>query len=116
MVKRVISLIFIVFLSANLFADEIKTKSEPPAKSNGIIEGKVIDKGTREELVCAKVILNESQQELCTDIHGNFKFDNLAPGHYEITVKYISYKDKSIQKLKIKANNKKEIVVDLEPL
>lgn len=116
LLKYLLVLVLIISASISLADNNDVNSKEEPIRKSSVIRGKVIDKLTQEELVCAKVILNNNEQEVCTDINGNFEFTDLQPGKYEITVKYISYQDKKLKELKIKANKVEELTIDLETL
>ncbi len=59
------------------------------------LQGVVTDRFTGEALTGVSVKLNETGEVTYTDFDGNFKFNNVEPGTYDITFSYISYRDKT---------------------
>ncbi len=80
------------------------------------ISGKVIDKDTQEELVCANVEVINKNIHTCTDIHGNFTISDLEPGTYTLKIHYISYQEAHIRKIHIRKNRPETLQVALEPI
>jgi len=61
------------------------------------IRGKVVDEATREVLIGATVSVQGTDLVAATDIDGRFSFTGLDAGKaYTLTVKYLSYKDKTV--------------------
>lgn len=61
------------------------------------IRGKVIDASTREVLIGATVAVKGTDLVAATDIDGRFVFTGLSEQQeYTLTVKYLSYKDKTV--------------------
>ncbi len=58
----------------------------------GSISGKVIDKANKEPLIGATVQLGGTTLGTVTDADGHFVIQNLRPGKYQISIKYVSYK------------------------
>jgi hypothetical protein len=56
------------------------------------LSGLIMDMTTGEALAGVKVTVDETDEFVYTDFDGNFSFDNLIPGSYQITASYISYK------------------------
>ncbi len=79
----------------------------PSAGGNGLtgrISGKVIDSLSKKPLDYATVSLfaGESKSPLTgalTDSKGNFKFDNVHPGTYRLSVSFVGYPPKNITKV-----------------
>jgi hypothetical protein len=80
------------------------------------ISGQVIDKDSKEELVCATISLKGTDVKVSTDVEGKFSIKGLDPGIYTIEVSYISYKSSVIRDAKLTQNDSKEIIVQLEQL
>jgi len=65
------------------------------------ISGKVIDESTREPLIGATVAVQGTDLVAATDIDGRFVFAGLdGQKTYTLTVKYLSYKDKTVKNVK----------------
>jgi len=59
----------------------------------GGISGKVIDNETKEPLVGASVIIQNSNAGTVTDLEGNYVIKNVAAGEYDLAIKYMGYND-----------------------
>ncbi len=60
-------------------------------QSTGIIEGKVIDKITKEELPGVNVLIPGTLKGTATDINGNFRITGLEVGVYRLSASYVGY-------------------------
>ncbi len=69
--------------------------------SQGVIQGKVIDPESGEELIGATVFLFGTTTGSMADIDGNYRITNVKPGEYQLICSYISYRSDTI-KLTIK--------------
>jgi hypothetical protein len=78
------------------------------------IRGKVIDKDSKIPLIGVTLYIEDSDPIIgtVTDIEGDFRFDNLPVGRYDIIVKYIGYESKTIPNILIGAG--KEVVLTIE--
>lgn len=79
------------------------------------IWGKVIDASTHEVLIGATVAVQGTDLVTATDIDGHFTFVGLdAQKEYTLTVKYLSYKDKTVSHVRATVNGE-ELTVALQP-
>ncbi len=106
--KRLIIVLAFV-LGANLmFANndnENNTKTNNQATpASTMLTGKIIDQATGEALTGVKVEIEGTNQVVYTDFDGNFSFNSIATGEYNINVDYISYKANSLQKVNLKSD------------
>jgi len=108
-------ILFVVGLNI-ILADNLSDPEKSEKAKTTVIEGKVLDNTTSEELVCATVILNGTGEEVCTDVNGYFRFEGIEPGKYEITVKYISYKNEVLSNIRVKPGKTETIEVYLNSL
>ncbi len=101
--KSLVTLILIHFLFFSAFADEDGTKAEPNVKENSrvYITGTVKDKNTGEYLVGVEVEIEGTNLKTYTDFDGNFSFENVIPGIYDISVNYISYEREELESMEI---------------
>jgi len=60
---------------------------------NGSISGKILDTDTKEAVVGATVILENTTLGSITDLDGNFSIKNVPPGEHVLRVKYIGYEE-----------------------
>ena len=72
--------IFLLMLAGNVMAH------------GNLIRGTVVDSLSQQFLTGASVTLNENVAQTFTDQLGNFKFDNLEDGSYQLKVTFIGYK------------------------
>ncbi len=63
--------------------------SSKPATIN--LMGQVIDFNSGEALTGVEVTIEGMNKKAYTDFDGNFRFDNLNPGEYNIIASFISY-------------------------
>ena len=112
--KKAIILIFIFsFFTGNvIFAGNGDASGNPPNTTN--IMGKVIDKNTMEELAGVTVCIEGTDIKTFTDIDGNFNIEGIQPGKYNVTVSYISYKDKEMSNVNVRLTDKNELEIKLE--
>ena len=77
------------------------------------IKGSVIDKQSQNTIPGATVsILNtDPVKRVLTDVNGMFKLENIAPGRYDLQVKYFGYKEIVIPNVTVTTG--KEVVLDL---
>ncbi len=71
----------------------------------GIIKGLVKDAETGEALGFANVQLEPSKQVTTTDINGNYIFNNLNPGLYNVVATYIGYEFQNKAEIQVTNNN-----------
>lgn len=71
------------------------------SSGQGVIQGKINDKKTRESIVGASVYLQGTTTGTSTDIDGNYIIKNVKPGTYNIIVSFISYKVDTLQGVRV---------------
>lgn len=72
--------------------------------SKATIEGKVLEEGTTDPVIFANVVLFKGGVRVgvkSTDFDGNYKFENLEEGVYEIEVSYIGFDLQKIKGIKV---------------
>lgn len=79
----------------------------------GTIRGKVTDQETGEELIGSTVIIKGTTTGAATDFEGNYAITNVQPGTYELQFTYISYQNKIVSNVVVKAG---EVTVINVPL
>jgi len=77
------------------------------------ISGYISDRDTKEHLIGASVLLNDGIYETGSDINGFFSFNNILPGKYKVTAKYIGYETYSKSNVKLKGNFKYGLNIEL---
>ncbi len=83
------------------------------ASGTGKIRGKITNDKTGEELIGANIVLTGTTIGTTTDINGDFIIDGLEAGVYSITVSFISYESKIIEKVKVSAGSETVLNVKL---
>lgn len=78
------------------------------------LKGVVVDKDSKEALVGVKVIIEELDLELYTNLQGQFELKDVTPGQYNFQVSYISYKDETITQ-NVDLSNKSTIKIEIDP-
>lgn len=109
-----IFVLFIALLIGTSFSvaenDETTDNTAPTAN----LMGKVIDESTGETLAGVMVQLEGTDKYVFSDFDGNFKFEDLKPAKYEISISLISYKkvetevdlnNTTAEELKVKLKN-----------
>lgn len=89
-IKVTVKLIFFIFFSFNIFAQQ------------ATLTGKIIDKKTGEELIGASVILEGTTTGGTADLNGRYTI-KAPPGLYNVICSYISYQKITIKNVKLDA-------------
>tara|TARA_R110002049_G_scaffold273749_1_gene451571 strand:- start:3907 stop:6171 length:2265 start_codon:yes stop_codon:yes gene_type:complete len=76
------------------------------------IKGNVIDANTNDDLAFVNIYFTELEKGTSTNENGDFLFDNLPSGSYNMLVSFIGYKTQSINVI---IPNSKNISIRLEP-
>jgi uncharacterized protein YvpB len=95
---KTLNIIFglLIIATTTFAADNINNKVK--------VSGKVIDQVTGEVLTGVSVQVEGTNHKTYSDFDGNFTFEGLKPGEYNITASYISY-EKTNDKLVISTSN-----------
>ena len=110
--KKVIllSVISVFFLATFVSAS---TEGDRPLKNTTSIQGKVFDIATGETLAGVSVCVNGSKTNVYTDLDGNFEINDVLEGNHTITVSYISYENKVVKNIELKAGAINNVEVNL---
>lgn len=108
--KFLFTAVFVVtFVFSSLAGDkDNKTENNSEKKEYTItLSGSVTDKQTGETLVGVEVKLDGTDQKAYTDFDGNFTFNKIKPGTYNISASYISYQKSEMknQNIDVLSNN-----------
>jgi hypothetical protein len=95
---RIISLASFVLLSITAFSQK------------GVIQGRVYNTINNEPLPFAAVLIQGTNQGVSTDLDGNYSFENLQPGLYNLEAQFLGFKTKVI--FEVQVTNVKPVVVD----
>lgn len=80
----------------------------------GMIKGVVKDSKTKETIVGANVIIQGTTIGNSTDMEGLFFLTNLKPGKYTLVVSFISYKQKTIENVKVEDGKTTVLAIELQ--
>ncbi len=78
---------------------------------NGIIKGKVVEAINNEAIPFANVIIEGTTTGATSDMEGNYRIENLAPGLYNVTCSYVGFKTITIEEVRV--DNVRPAVVNL---
>ncbi len=110
MKKQIITLLLVALVGFT-FADndgtaKKTTSAKTPAQTISIT-GNVNDFNSGESLAGVEVKIEGTDLKTYTDFDGNFSFENIKPGTYNIIASYISYNKSLIENFNVKKENKK---------
>lgn len=80
------------------------------------LKGKIIDRGSKEPLYGAAVLVVGTYSGATADFDGKFEIKNLKPGDYSVKVSYVGYKDRVFTGVRIKKDEANVLNIDLEEL
>lgn len=81
-------LIASIFITSTML---LMSNEKSPEPLNTTIAGQVVDKYTGEALAGVKIILNETDIVVYTDLDGKFEIGNIKQGNNTIETNFISY-------------------------
>lgn len=111
--KNLLFAMMLVFASSLAMAGEKKDKAEVKSAATVVLNGSVNDQITNEALVGVRVELVGTNQVSYTDFDGNYAFENLQPGIYEVTASYVSYETKKLEQITVNAE-KSQVMISLK--
>ncbi len=116
--KKILAASFFLFaLSFNsmvLATGETPSNSTNPANAKSTLNGKVVDNKTGEALVGVAIQIEGTEYKAYTDLDGNFSFNNINPGNYNLVLSLISYKSSLVEELKLKPASQENIDIKLD--
>ena len=80
----------------------------------GKITGKIIDAKTGETLPGATAVIEGTTKGASADFDGNFSINNVPVGKVNLVISYISYDNKILSGVEVKANEVTDVTVQLE--
>lgn len=111
MKKTIVLVIALLIGTSFSFAGNDKTTDNNAPTTS--LMGKVIDESTGETLAGVMVQLEGTDMYVFSDFDGNFKFEDLKPEKYEVTLSLISY-EKTETEVDLKSSNGEELKVKLK--
>ncbi|MGB5172232.1 MAG: carboxypeptidase-like regulatory domain-containing protein [Eudoraea sp.] len=98
-----LALVFSLLFTALLFSQQ-----------QGSVVGTILDKEMNNEpLLFANIQLENTQNTVQTNFHGNFQIDNINPGKYNLVVSYLGYETLEIPII-IEKNKITQVTEELE--
>lgn len=79
-----------------------------------VIQGRILDKKSKEPLTGATILVEGSKKAASADIDGNFKLENLIPGKYTLVVSYVSYTTQRIPNVVVEKSKIGILNIELE--
>jgi len=86
-------------------------------QTSGTLQGKVIDKNTKEELPFVNIVLEvDGSQEAGTssDINGKYVIKPIPPGRYDVRASFIGYREMLVKGIQINANQTHFFNIEME--
>lgn len=110
--KKGIILIFLILVGLVIQAKEKENKTkDTEAKATIALKGNVADEKSGEALVGVEIKLEGTDLKTYSDFDGNFSFNDVKPGEYNVIANYISY-EKETETLNV-TPNKNELKIKL---
>jgi outer membrane receptor protein involved in Fe transport len=82
---------------------------------NGSINGQITEKGSGIELPGAVIKLTPSDAYTTTNSLGFFSFQNLAAGEYSLTITYLGFETKTVERVSVRNTETTTIRIELSP-
>ncbi len=101
--KLILSTVFLLFHALAILAH------------NGSINGQITEKGSGIELPGAVVKLSPSDAYTTTNSLGFFSFQNLAAGEYTLTITYLGFETKTVERISVRNTETTTIRIELSP-
>lgn len=114
MKKVILTVLFAVSIGFS-FADnegKVSEAKETPAPTIEL-KGQVVDITSGEALTGVEIRIDGTDLKTYTDFDGNFTFQNIKPGKYNLVTSYISYKGSLIENFSADEDNN-EVSIKLE--
>jgi len=110
MKKGILFITLSLVLSIFIQASGIEKVSIPPVATMSI-NGVIADVDTDETLAGVMVSIEGTDYKTLTDLDGNFSFDGLEAGDYDLKLTYISYKEVKVENVKTES---KDLTIELK--
>lgn len=85
------------------------------AGTDGILEGKIINKETKEPLIGVTIAIVGTSQGTASDLDGNFHINNLEAGSYDIRFSNVGYQPALYKAVVVRIGLKTRLTVELIP-
>lgn len=108
--KYILVLAFIIFINKPLLS---YSTAYSFYKSNNIVNGKVIEAGTKQPLIGVNVLVKNSNLGVATDDKGFFTISNIPAAEFELQISMVGYKSEMLKVSKL--NHNEIFVIELKP-
>jgi len=114
--KKILTLLTLTFITVSFTFANIENDPKVSADSKQVVslQGKIIDKTNAEPLTGALVKIVGTNFETYTDFEGNFSFQNITPGLFNLNISLVSYKDNFIKDINISSENQSVIKITID--
>ena len=102
------SLLFFLIIS-------IAATSLTYSSTDGILEGRVLNKETKEPLVGVTIAILGTTQGTATDVDGNFHINNLEAGTYDIRISNVGFQPQVYKAVAVRVGLRTRISIELLP-
>lgn len=85
------------------------------ANTDGILEGKIVDRDSKESLVGVTVAIIGTSIGVATDVEGYFRISNLPAGTYDVRFSSVGYQPMVYKKVLIRTNLRTKVSIELIP-
>lgn len=106
-------LIGIAAFAGNENDSEESSAKKASKKTTTLVQGQVMDLTSGESIAGAEVKIKGSTKRTYTDFDGNFSFQNMEPGNYDIIVSYISYNKSLLEDIEVTSGQSENLRVKL---
>ncbi len=81
----------------------------------GNFSGTVLNRNTQEPITAITLELSPGNNRLISDSNGNFRFQNIVPGTYNLKITSVNYQTRLFSNLVITTGNENNLLIELEP-
>ena len=85
------------------------------AQNTGSLSGSIIDKNTQRPIPGMTIKLDPAGRSIVADSSGNFRFTQLSPGSYSVTISGINYLTRILNNIQVTSGNENTLSIELEP-
>lgn len=85
------------------------------AQNTGSLSGSVVDKNSQRPIPGMTIRLDPTSRSIVADSSGNFRFTQLSPGSYSVTISGINYLTRILNNIQVTSGNENTLSVELEP-
>ncbi len=112
----VLSLLFGISFTSSATIDETKKEEKSANAVTCSLQGKIMDELTGEALAGVKVKVCGTDLVTYTDFEGNFTYENLAPGKYNLETSFISYEQTTLKNIDLNPEKDHTLKVTIAPV